>query len=101
MLQHVKAYLPESLFGSVPGRSTTDMIGLIQTKLESALIGDTNLYGISLAFSKAYNTLPRTILQKINEKLGMQKYWKPYSDYLKKLRRCFTSSGNWGGSYPI
>ncbi|CAE7472939.1 Pol [Symbiodinium sp. CCMP2592] len=96
MLQHVKAHLPETLFGSVPGRSTADMIGLIQTKLESALIGGTNLYGISLDFSKAYNTLPREILEKINKKLGMEKFWRPYGDYLRNLRRFFTSSGNWG-----
>ena len=96
MLRHIQAHLPATLFGSVPGRSTTDMIGIVQTHLEEALIDGKQLYGISLDFSKAYNTLPRKMLEQINQRLGFAKHWKAYDSYLSKLQRFFTADGHWG-----
>ncbi|CAE7621051.1 RTase [Symbiodinium sp. CCMP2592] len=99
MFSHLKSYIPPSLFGSVPGRSATDMVGILQTRLEAALLDKDDLYGVSLDFSKAYNTLPRHMLEQINVRLGMKAFWQPYSDYLGKLDRYFVCSKTW--SEPI
>ena len=97
MLAHIQAHLPKTLYGSVPGRCKMDMIGVVQTKIEKALPQGQDLCGISLDFSKAYNTLPRDILAKINQRLGMGEFWSPYHNFLGKLqRRHFTSAGSWG-----
>ena len=72
------------------------MIGIVQTHLEAALIDGKQLYGISLDFSKAYNTLPRKMLEQINHRLDFAKYWKAYDSYLSKLKRYFTADGHWG-----
>ena len=96
MLAHIQAHLPKTLYGSVPGRCKMDMIGVVQTKIEKALLQGQDLCGISLDYSKAYNTLPRDILAKINQRLGMGEFWSPYHNFLGKLQRHFTSAGSWG-----
>ena len=98
MLDHVLPHLPQSLFGSVPGRCAADMTAAIQLQMEEALLTKTDLAGISLDFSKAYNTLSRPLLECINTRLGMQKAWTPYVAFLDSLKRHFTCGGSWGQS---
>ncbi|CAE7360715.1 unnamed protein product, partial [Symbiodinium sp. CCMP2456] len=93
---HIGGALPATLYGSVPGRSTSDMISSVQTRLEQALISGQPLYGVSFDFSKAYNTLPRNVLQQLNQRLGLQKLWDPYSTFLAQLERHFTCGNHWG-----
>ena len=96
MLNHIRNSLPRTLFGSVPGRSASDMVSIVQSQLEQALLKDAPLAGISLDFSKAYNTLPRRILQQINKRLGLTNVWKAYAPFLEGLQRYFTCGKDWG-----
>ena len=96
MLKHVAHALPVTLYGSVPGRCAGDMVAAVQTKLERALLSGNTMLGVSLDFSKAYNTLPRDILEAINSRLGFQKLWMPYSKFLESLQRFFTCGNHWG-----
>eukprot|EP00439_Symbiodinium_sp_Y106_P048697 s738_g6.t1 len=96
MLHHIRKVLPETLFGSVPGKSSMDMVSEIQMLLEKALIQNEPLAGISLDFSKAYNTLPRNFLKEANKRLGFSKLWHTYGSFLDKLERHFTCGPSWG-----
>ena len=96
IFQHIGPHLPQTLYGSVPGRSSNDMVGAVQIKLERAIITGQPLFGVSFDFSKAYNTLPRGILQLINQRLGLQSIWKPYLAFLTGLERHFTCGPAWG-----
>ena len=83
-------YLPKQLFGSVPGRSAEDAAWELQSQLEEALASNSQLAGVSLDLSKAYNTLPRQFVQRLAIRCG----WPPdmvelYLDALNKLRRFF------------
>ena len=98
MLTHIKPHLPRTLFGSVPGRAANDMVSVVQGQLERALLQDQPLAGVSLDFSKAYNTLPRQILERINRRLGFQQVWQSYYPFLQGLQRFFTSGKAWGKS---
>ncbi|OLP84062.1 putative 149 kDa protein [Symbiodinium microadriaticum] len=77
-------------------RSSTDMTAAIQLQMEEALLLKTELAGVSLDFSKAYNTLSRPVLECINKRLGMQLAWQPYQKFLNSLQRHFTCGGSWG-----
>ena len=57
-----------------------------------ALIGG----GVSLDLSKAYNTLPRCVLEVINKRLGLGGFWSPYAAYLDGLQRHMVVQNNWG-----
>ncbi|CAE6945510.1 unnamed protein product [Symbiodinium sp. CCMP2592] len=96
MMQHILPSLPETLFGSVPGRSAADMTSRVQLQLEKCLLQDEEIAGISLDFSKAYNTLPREYLQKLNDRLGLSGLWQTYSSFLGGLQRFFTCGHHWG-----
>ncbi|CAE7903907.1 unnamed protein product [Symbiodinium microadriaticum] len=96
MLSHVLPHLPKTLFGSVPGRCSGDMVAMVQTRLEKALLTGQTLHGVSLDFSKAYNTLPRELLELINKKLGLSRLWRPYVSFLSGLQRHFTCGKHWG-----
>ncbi|CAE7817828.1 unnamed protein product [Symbiodinium sp. CCMP2592] len=96
MLKHIVPSLPKTLFGSVPGRAASDMVSVVQGQLEQALLQDKPLAGISLDFSKAYNTLPRQILEHINRRLGLQQMWQSYNPFLQGLERFFTTGKAWG-----
>ena len=96
MLKHVRPSLPKTLFGSVPGRCAGDMVAAVQTRLEKAMLQGDTVLGVSLDFSKAYNTLPRELLGVINRRLGLQQLWTPYSSFLQSLERHFTCGKHWG-----
>ncbi|CAE7253684.1 unnamed protein product [Symbiodinium sp. CCMP2592] len=96
MLGHILPHLPTSLFGSVPGRCPADMTAAVQIQMEESLLMKTDLAGVSLDFSKAYNTLPRPILECINRRLGMDESWAPYHSFLGSLKRHFTCAQTWG-----
>ncbi|CAE7571190.1 unnamed protein product [Symbiodinium sp. CCMP2592] len=98
IFKHIGPHLPRTLYGSVPGRSSNDMVGSVQMRLEKAIITGQPLFGVSFDFSKAYNTLPRGILQLINQRLGLDSIWTPYSVFLNGLERHFTCGQAWGRS---
>ena len=96
VLQHIQSELPRSLYGSVPGKASTDMVTAVQLQLEKALIQEEPMAGISLDFSKPYNTLPRSFLQAANDRLGLRKLWSTYDVFLGNLERYFTCGPSWG-----
>ncbi|CAE7413448.1 unnamed protein product [Symbiodinium sp. CCMP2592] len=98
LLRHVTPHLPKTLFGSVPGRCSGDMVGAVQSRLERSLLTGQPMHGVSLDFSKAYNTLPRELLEKINHRLGLGALWKPYSSFLSDLQRHFKCGDHWGSA---
>ena len=95
-LKHVQVALPDTLYGSVPGRSALDLALSVQQRLEDALLSGNSVQGISLDLSKAYNTLPRKVLGLISNRLGMGDLWFTYSAFLQKLRRHFVCGRTWG-----
>ena len=98
ILHHYLPHLPQSLYGSIPGRSSTDAAWHLASQIEEAMASNNPLYGVSLDLSKAYNLLPRQVLMQMAIKTG----WPPalvhvYHTFLGKLRRYFKlADGLWG-----
>ena len=87
---HWQGHLPESLFGSVPGRSSIDAAWQLASQIELAMSEGSELFGVSLDLSKAYNTLHRNILSALALRAG----WPPqlvraYVNYLNSVQRYF------------
>ena len=82
--------MPESLFGSVPGRSSIDAAWQLASQIEQAMSEGKEFLGVSLDLSKAYNTLHRNILSALALRAG----WPPqlvraYVNYLNNVQRYF------------
>ena len=91
---HWKGYLPESLYGSVPGKSSTDAAWELASAIEEALSKKQDLFGVSLDLSKAYNTIQRNVLQAFALRCGWPaKLASAYVGYLDKLQRFFRIQG--------
>ena len=87
---HWQGHLPESLFGSVPGRSSIDAAWQLASQIEQAMSEGKEFFGVSLDLSKAYNTLHRNILSALALRAG----WPPqlvraYVNYLNNVQRYF------------
>ena len=90
VLKHFLPCIPDTLFGSVPGRSSLDTAWILQSAIEVALIKGEKLSGTTMDLSKAYNLIPRRPLQTICARLG----WplalrRSYDAFLSKLQRFF------------
>ena len=68
----------------------------MQLQLETASVCGTEWAGVSLDLSKAYNTLPRSVLQVINQRLGLGGYWTPHSSVLDGRQRHMVIQSIWG-----
>ena len=83
-------FLPEDLYGSVPGKSTLDTAWELQSTLEESMEDQDSIAGVTLDLSKAYNTLPRPFLYQLAAKSG----WpagliNTYDSFLGSLTRFF------------
>ena len=90
VFQALLPFIPNDLYGSVPGKSTMDAAWELQSTLEECLCDDGSLLGVTLDLSKAYNTLPRSFLTQLAAKAG----WPPclintYMSFLHSLKRFF------------
>ena len=90
VFQAMLPFLPNDLYGSVPGKSTMDAAWELQSTLEECLCDDVSVLGVTLDLSKAYNTLPRPFLKQLALKAG----WPPclintYMGFLGSLKRFF------------
>ena len=63
-------WMPESIAGSMPGRSAADIAYHIQCRVEEALDSKTPLVGFSLDISKCFNNLPRAPVAALMIHLG-------------------------------
>ena len=97
--RHLKDDIPPTIFGSVPGRSSTDLAMQLQAEIEEHLTTGQPLFGASLDLHKAFNTLSRPLLARMCSKLGLGHLWEPYSVFLNELQRFFTIRQQW--SEPI
>ena len=87
-------YLPQDLFGSVPGRSASDAAWELQTLLEQAACGADDIVGVSLDLSKAYNTIPREVVALLADKCGWPASLKrSYMAFLQSFHRFFKIHG--------
>ena len=93
--RHLKKDIPSTIYGSVPGRSSTDLAMQLQAELEEHLITGAPLFGASLDLHKAFNTLSRPLLAKMCHKLGLGNLWGTYSVFLGGLKRYFTVCQQW------
>ena len=83
-------FLPENLYGSVPGKSTMDAAWELQSLLEESMEDQDQVVGVSLDLSKAYNTLPRSFLYQLALKSGWPaSLIKTYDSFLGSLTRFF------------
>ena len=94
VLKHLQPFLPAELFGSVPGKSALDMAWMLQS---SFLLG-TNVSGVSMDLSKAFNLIPREPLDACCRRLG----WPPsirkaYQALLRQICRYFRIAGSFHG----
>ena len=70
VLKQFLPWIPSTLYGSVPGRSSLDTAWALQSAIETALLQNQNLAGVTMDLSKAYNLIPRGPLKSICGKLG-------------------------------
>ena len=93
--KHLKDCIPDTIFGSVPGRSSTDLAMLLQAEVEECIMTGTPLYGTSLDLHKAFNTLSRPLLACLCKRIGLGDLWRSYSTFLESLERFFTIRQQW------
>ncbi|CAE7685124.1 petJ, partial [Symbiodinium sp. CCMP2456] len=94
IMQALLPFLPDDLFGSVPGRSACDAAWELQAMLEQAASDDQQTLGVSLDLSKAYNTIPRQVVAALADRCG----WPPslknaYLNFLGSFHRFFKLHG--------
>ena len=83
-------FLPEDLYGSVPGKSTMDAAWELQSTLEESMEDQDSIAGVTLDLSKAYNTLPRPFLYQLAAKSGWPTVLiNTYDSFLGSLTRFF------------
>ena len=82
--------LPRSIMGCLKGRSSSDLAYAISAQIEKALAGGTDLSGVSVDLTKAFNFLARAPLASLLCWLGMPRsvsqFWLRC---LSKVSRCF------------
>ena len=87
-------FLPNDLYGSVPNKGTLDAAFELQSCLEEAQSNVTKAVGVSLDLSKAYNTLPRQMMELLAQKAGWPtNLIRTYRSFLDKLQRHFKLHG--------
>ena len=87
---HWGGILPDSLFGSVPGKCSADAAWELASCIEESLAENSDLFGVSLDLSKAYNTIQRNALQAFAVRCGWPaKLASAYVGYLDRLQRFF------------
>ena len=95
VLQSILPWLPQELYGSVPGKSAQEMTLDLQASIEYAVATGSTLTGLSLDLSKAYNTIDRNVLQILARRVG----WPnnlicSYMGFLNGLQRHFMAGGS-------
>ena len=60
--KHLEDYIPATICGSVPGRSSTDLAMHLQAEAQEHISVGDPLYGASLDLGEAFNTLSRPLL---------------------------------------
>ena len=82
--------LPRSIMGCLQGRSSSDLAYTISARIEASLAEGTDLSGVSVDLTKAFNFLARAPLEPLLFWLGMPpglvKFWLRC---LSKVTRCF------------
>ena len=94
IMQAILPFLSPDLFGSVPGRSANDAAWELQSSLEEAFATQSEVVGVSLDLSKAYNTIPREVVAALADRCG----WPPclkhaYLSFLNGFHRFFKIHG--------
>ena len=88
LLEILRSQLPEDLHGFVPGREATTLWYGIQSAIELALQGGTQLLGVNMDIVKCFNNLPRLPLLAVAARAGVP--WRvlhPWTSFLQQTER--------------
>ena len=97
LLNHLGKFAPELLFGSVRGRSSTDMWYQMQLAVERTLLDGDQCVGAIADVTKAFNCLPRQPLIRAAIQLGVPAcIVKPWVGMLTQLQRHFIVRNAYG-----
>lgn len=97
LLLHLGTFAPELLFGSVQGRSSTDMWYQMQLAVERKLLDGEPCVGAIADVTKAFNCLPRQPLIRAAIRLGIPAcIVKPWVGMLTQLQRHFIVRNAYG-----
>eukprot|EP00438_Fugacium_kawagutii_P015360 Skav226110 [mRNA] locus=scaffold702:148968:153536:- [translate_table: standard] len=90
VMRFLGEYVPETMYGNVQGKSSTDMWYSMQLAVEQALLDDQPLAGGIVDVCKAFNCLPRWLLLQVAHTLGVhQRILVPWTSMLSSLERHF------------
>ena len=83
-------WLPQNLYGSVPGKGIMDAAMELQSRLEESLTQGSPRCGVTCDLSKCYNTIPREFVKLLALKAGWPtQLIDSKVDYLAMFQRCF------------
>ena len=100
VLKHFLPWIPPTLYGSVPGRSSLDTAWTLQSAIEQSLMSGQVLAGVTMDLSKAYNLIPRGPLKSICSRLGWPlALQNSYDAFLNRLHRYFCVGGSLYGPH--
>ena len=100
VLKHFLPWIPPTLYGSVPGRSSLDTAWTLQSAIEQSLMNGHALAGVTMDLSKAYNLIPRGPLKSICSRLGWPlALQNSYDAFLNRLHRYFCVGGSLYGPH--
>ena len=97
LLAHLGTFAPELLYGSVRGRSSSDMWYQMQLAIERTLLDGDQCVGAIADVTKAFNCLPRQPLIRAAIRLGVPAcIIKPWVGMLTQLQRHFIVRNAYG-----
>ena len=90
--------LPDTLFGSVPGKCSMDAAWELASAIEESLAGGEDVFGVSLDLSKAYNTLNRDVVSFLAARAGWpESLIRAFRGYMDTFDRYFKIHGGFYG----
>lgn len=96
-LQFLQSIVPHTLLGNIPGRSPKKLWFHIQQRIEHAYGNDSEVAGTVIDLVKCFNTLPRQVLQKLAQHIGIpDTVIGPWNQALDQMTRRFQVRGATG-----
>ncbi|CAE8623234.1 unnamed protein product [Polarella glacialis] len=90
----------EAQFAYRSGRSPLEPLWHLSLQIESSLLEDKPLYGISFDYSKCFDNIPHNILLNLVGSMGMaSRILRPVTGMYKQLRRRFKVAGGIGKEF--
>ena len=101
ILRKWASWLPISVCGSIPNRSSRDVAYVIEAQVEKALLSKQPKHGFSLDIIKCFNQLPRVPLEHLLKHLHFPEHiLTMWMDFLKRLERRSVFHGDLGFPFP-